>query len=246
MLPSSPPQQSTRRQLLRAGITAAIGSWAAFEVLGAGQASAAALRQPVAPSSSRVSLVGDSLTIGTMPFQADAFANAGWTQSAVDAYVSRGVRTKIRADRYTGLTAVDAIREQSGDTQAWVIALGTNDAVIYSPEKQTQVIGLMMDHIGPGHRVLWVNVFLPTREKLQTTWNTSLVRAAAGRNDMFVYDWAAFAAANPRFLAHDNIHYDHDGYRYRAQAVSLASRNLMPAPGDLPRWQLTWEEKILS
>ena len=185
-------------------------------------------------------MVGDSLTLGTLPFQADDLAAAGWTHSAIDAYVSRGIRTKVRADQHTGINAVDAIRAKSGDTNAWIVALGTNDAVIYSHDKQSDVIRMMMDHIGYGHKVMWVNVYLPEARPVQLAWNSALAASADERGgDMFVYDWASFAAENPRWLAHDHIHYSRDGYRFRSTAIGLASRDLLPTDSDShlsPRW----------
>jgi lysophospholipase L1-like esterase len=215
-----------------------IGSWAAFEILGADRAAAT---RALGGASTRISMVGDSLTSGSLPFQPDAFAEARWSHSTIDAYVSRGVRTKLKADRYTGLTAVDAIRDKSGDSDAWVIALGTNDAVIYSNERQAEVIRGMMDHIGTGHRVMWINVYLPDSRPLQLAWNETLDDAAADRSDMFVYDWASFAAENQRWLARDRIHYSSDGYRSRATAIGLASRQLLPGDSQSlvpPSWRL--------
>ncbi len=124
-------------------------------------------------------MVGDSLTSGSLPFQPAAFAEAGWLHSTIEAYASRGVRTKLRVDRYTGLTAVDAIRDRSGDSEAWVVALGTNDAVIYPNENQAEVIRQMMDHIGTGHKVMWINVYLPDARPLQLAWNAALDDAAS-------------------------------------------------------------------
>jgi lysophospholipase L1-like esterase len=238
VLPTSTPHLSTRRQVLRAGITAAIGSWAAVEVLGAARASAAP--GPVA-TSARISMVGDSLTIGTLPFQADDFATAGWTHSSIDAFISRGIRSKMKADQHTGLTAVDAIRGNSGDTDAWIVALGTNDAAFYSHDKKADIIRLMTDHIGYGHKVMWVNVYLPDARPVQLAWNAALENVADERGgDMFVYDWASFAAQNPRWLALDGTHYTRDGYRYRSTAIGIASRDLLPADSESrlpPRWQ---------
>ena len=189
----------------------------------------------------RISMVGDSLTCGAQPFQADAFGEAGWSHSTIDAYLSRGVRTKLPADRYTGLRAVDAIRDKPGDTEAWVIALGTNDAVIYPSNKQVDVIRTMMDHIGTGHKVLWINVYLPEARPLQVAWNATLDEVASQRGDMFVYDWASFAAENQRWLSHDRLHYTREGYRYRAIATGLASRELLSRDSETsvpPEWRL--------
>ena len=238
MLPTSLPQLSTRRQLLRGGITAAIGSWAALELLGTGRASAKVVPTEAA---TRISMVGDSLTCGSLPFQPEAFAEAGWSHATIDAYASRGLRTKLSADRYTGLTAVDAIRDKSGDTEAWVIALGTNDAVIYPNGKQAEVIRVMMDHIGAGHKVMWINVYLPDARPRQLAWNITLDEAASKRDDMFVYDWASFAAENQRWLSRDRVHYSTDGYRYRAMAIGLATREILPgdSKSQIPvRWRL--------
>lgn len=230
MSPTPIPTLSTRRQMLRAGLAAALGSWAALELLGTGSASAA--KVPYALPK-RISMVGDSLTVGTMPYQTDDLAAAGWTRATIDAYTSRGVRTKVKADRHTGLTAVDAIRDQDGDTDAWIVALGTNDAVIYNKDKQRAVIQEMMDHIGPDHRVLWVNVYLPEKRRpLQVAWNATLSEMADERDDIFVFDWASFAAQNERWLAHDGMHCSPTGYQHRSTAISLASHALLPAEPD--------------
>ena len=110
------PLLSSRRQVLRAGFFAAFGSVAALELLVAAEASATSVPRSSGHSSSvyaaatRVSVIGDSLTIGTMPYQSEAFANAGWGHSAIDAYGAHGIRTKLKKDQFTGLTCVDAIR----------------------------------------------------------------------------------------------------------------------------------------
>ena len=66
----------------------------------------------------------------------------------------------------------------------------------------------MMDRIGTGHKVLWINVYLPDARSLQLTWNAALQEAATEYSgSMFVYDWATFAAENQRWLAKDHLHY---------------------------------------
>jgi lysophospholipase L1-like esterase len=225
MPPTSPLLLSSRRQVLTAGLLAAFGSIAALELLSTTNAGAASTRA----SASRVSVVGDSLTIGTLPFQADALTTTGWGHSAVDAYGSRGIRTKIKKDLHTGLTAVDAIRAKSGDSDLWVIALGTNDAGIYAKAKHPSLIRMMMDQIGSGHRVMWVNIYLPATPERQDHWNSALATVAGERSaDMIVYDWAAVAADNPRWLANDQIHCSNKGYRERATAIAEATRSFVP------------------
>ena len=236
MQPSSFPQLSSRRQVLRAGLLAAFGSVAALELLGSVEASACSTLESSGHSSSvrasatRVSVIGDSLTIGTMPYQSEAFATAGWGHSAIDAYGARGIRTKLKKDQYTGLTCVDAIRQTSGDSDLWVVALGTNDAVIYAKAKHAEVIGMMMDKIGSGHTVMWVNVYLPKTPQRQNNWNWALATVAKERSDeMFVFDWASLAERNPKWIADDQIHCTNRGYEHRASAIAQETRLFVPS-----------------
>ena len=187
-------------------------------------------------SSTRVSVIGDSLTIGTMPYQGEAFSNAGWGHTAIDAFNSRGIRTKLKKDHYTGLTSVDAIRATSGDSDLWVIALGSNDAGIYAKAKHAEVIAMMMDKIGSGHTVMWVNVYLPKTPPRQNNWNWALATEAKERGDeMFVFDWASLAAKNPHWLADDEVHYTNKGYQQRALAIAQATDDFVPSGASLER-----------
>jgi lysophospholipase L1-like esterase len=213
--------------VLTAGLLAACGSVAALELLGPGRARASTLNT----AATRVSLIGDSLTLGTLPYQADALSGAGWARSTIDAHGSRGIRTKMKSDKNTGLTAVDAIRATAGDSVLWVVALGTNDAGLYPKPKQPDMIRMMMDQIGSGHRVLWVNIYLPAKPIRHKSWNAALQTVADERpGEMFIFDWAALAAANPHWLANDEIHCSGKGYAQRSAAIALATRDIIP-PG---------------
>jgi lysophospholipase L1-like esterase len=215
---------------------AAFGSVAALELLGGAEAGATSAPKSSGHSSSlrasatRVSVIGDSLTIGTMPYQSEAFANAGWGHAAIDAYGARGIRTKLKKDQHTGLTSVDAIRQTSGDSDLWVVALGTNDAGIYARAKHAEVIGMMMDKIGSGHNVMWVNVYLPKTPQRQNNWNWALATVAKERGDeMFVFDWASLAKKNPKWMADDQIHCSNRGYEQRASAIAQETRDFVPS-----------------
>ena len=218
--------------MLTTGLVAAFGSVAALELLGTGPAGAA----KISASATRVSVIGDSLTVGTMPYQADAFTEFGWGHTAIDAHNSRGIQTKLNGDPHTGLTAVDAIRAKAGDSERWVIALGSNDAGIFPKPKHAELINSMMDHIGTAHYVMWVNIFLPLNEPRQRYWNTSLASVAKERPDeMYVFDWASVAAENPTWLAEDQIHYTGEGYWQRSALIAEATRTLLPSVPARPR-----------
>lgn len=227
MPPTSLPLLSSRRQLLSAGLVAALGSVAAIELFRASNASA--YTKATTPAT-RIALIGDSLTIGTLPYQAGAFSDVGWAGSAIDGYGSRGVRTKVKSDLHTGLTAVDGIRTTTGDCDVWVVALGTNDAGIFAKAKHPGLIRQMMDRIGGGHYVMWVNIYLPATPPRQQLWNTALEMVAEERpNEMLVFDWASLAAQNERWLADDQVHCSGKGYMHRSTAIAAATRTLVPS-----------------
>ena len=159
-----------------------------------------------ADGGSLVFAIGDSLTIGMSPYLPSRAAASGWAGIRIDAFKSRGIRTKVGADPTTGLGAVTSMRQRFGDTDSWIVALGTNDAG-FSSGAGTQLIREMLDAIGPGHRVLWVNVHLPRTPGVQQAWNTALNQVAAERPDqLFVLDWASIAARQTGIMAFDGVH----------------------------------------
>jgi lysophospholipase L1-like esterase len=212
--------------VLRAGLMAACGSWVARAFIGESIASASNRL----PASTRVSVIGDSLTTGTVPYQANAFADVGFERTTLDAFQSRGVRTKVKRDPHTGLTAVDAIRDAAGDSEVWVVELGTNDSGIHRKEQYPELILQMMDRIGGGHYVMWVNIYLPAKPQRQQNWNAALAAVAVDFPDeMFVLNWATVADQNPRWTSNDRIHCTPVGYKNRATTIANACRVLIPS-----------------
>ncbi|MCU1399733.1 MAG: lipopolysaccharide modification acyltransferase [Acidimicrobiales bacterium] len=221
---------------MRRGLVAALGSAVLLDALAGRPVEAAPSPTPASRAISGISMVGDSLTVGSAPYQATDFNTVGWSNAAVNAFNSRSIHRKEQADSYTGLTAVDAIRKLYGDTNTWVIALGTNDCIVNPVADYANVIIDMLGRIGASHRVLWVNVHLPTATTNATAWNKALLRVAdAWQGQMEVYDWASLAAAHPEWALTDHIHYHDVGYRYRAAVVAEASVQAFGAP-DFLHW----------
>ncbi len=230
----------SRRRFIRHALMAAAGSSVVL----------AALARPSQVAASGtihdgVSMVGDSLTSGSLLYQADDFAAVGWPDAWIDAHASRGIRTHVSADPHTGLTAVDALRARHGDTRMWVVALGTNDAGIFAAPRYDELIGAMLDRIGSGHVVTWVNIYLPHATARQTAWNSALDAVAAARPDeLRIFDWARLAAQHPAWLARDNIHCNPTGYRERSTAIAAGVASGMPAgTNDLPSTQVVTHVK---
>ena len=187
---------------------------------------ATATATAAAPSrtATAVSMIGDSLTAAGPREHASALAAAGWSDASISAVSSRGIRTKASNDPHTGLTAVDAIRREDGDTTAWIVALGTNDAGIHSTSRYAELIREQLDRIGTGHRVLWVDVYLPRRPARQAAWNAALEQVRQERPDqLVVFEWSELAADHPEWLTSDGVHYTATGTRQRAAAIAEAT-----------------------
>jgi lysophospholipase L1-like esterase len=215
--------KTTRRQFV-GGALAVIGGLPIIDALGAFTGGLDTANAATSTSTQRLLMVGDSLTVGSLPYQAAAFIDNGWTDMAVNAHGSRGIKTKVSADPYTGLTAVDALRAAHGDADLWVVALGTNDAGQYPASQYPDLIASMLNRIGADHLTMWVNTYMPTRARLQGSWNSALNEVAAQRPDeLVVFDWAAYAAGHAGWLGADSIHYTSVGYKSRSSAVAAAS-----------------------
>ncbi|MEO6491292.1 MAG: hypothetical protein ABIP99_00485 [Ilumatobacteraceae bacterium] len=176
-------------------------------------------------------MIGDSLTSFGGNATADALAGVGWTNPIVDAFPNRRIDFHSELDLYDGLGAVDAIRDRSGDSQYWIIDLGTNDIWVDFGGDHASLIRQMLQRIGPGHRVLWVNVHFPGSRELENEWNSALATVDAESEQMTVFDWASLADEHPEWMSIDMIHHSAEGLLARASAIAAASlRMLEPLP----------------
>jgi len=175
-----------------------------------------------------VFVIGDSLTFLAAPNVSASLANVGWSATRIDAYEGRGVDFTVQRAPDTGLRAVDALRVQYGDNADWIVALGTNEVLYRQPSTYAASIRRMLDRIGAGHRVMWVNTYLPDHPAEQAVWNAALDQAAAERNgDLAVFDVAALNAQHPEWMLYDNVHHNLEGNVAWADAIGSASRGLL-------------------
>jgi len=179
-----------------------------------------------------VFVIGDSLTSLAQPNVSSALTDAGWSaSSSVDAFEGRGVDFTLQGLPDTGLRAIDALRSRFGDNGDWIVALGTNEVLFRDPSTYSGAIRRMLDRIGPGRRVMWVNTYLPDHPAQQAVWNAALDQAAAERNgDLVVFDWASLNAQHPEWMLYDNVHHNIEGNAAFATAIGRASSaTLLPA-----------------
>jgi GDSL-like Lipase/Acylhydrolase family len=172
-------------------------------------------------------VIGDSATQGTLPWIGDDLAALGWGPMRL--YAFPGVR--IPADNPGfAIPTVQTWRAQGFDPRVFVIGLGDNDVGFSqdSVPKAAAYIDSMLDAIGPGREVLWLNITHP-QASWQAAWNAALNQVATRRLNLHIYDWAAVAAQHPDWVVGDGVHLTPTGYRQRSLLVADATKVLMQA-----------------
>lgn len=156
-----------------------------------------------------VLLIGDSITVMA---GGSEFERAGWTFNAYP-----GRTTPQGTELAQNLNA--------STREVVIVALGTNDyrdtADAYSVK-----IDKMMDVIGPGPRVIWVNVDATTNQLASAGpgVNTALAAATDRYPNLRVADWNTYVQTvegTPGLRSGDGIHYDLKGSELR-RAWTLA------------------------
>jgi hypothetical protein len=84
------------------------------------------------------------------------------------------------------------------------------------------LVNEMLDAIGPGHRIVWVNIHNGFNTLPATTFNGVLAEVSAERNDFVVAEWAA-QASHPGYLVADQVHLTGAGQLAFAHAIAEAA-----------------------
>ena len=168
-----------------------------------------------------VALVGDSLTISSWYGLPGEFVRQGWGPFQLEARSAR--RALVPSSIATsGIEGIRHIRSSGFDAPVWVVALGTNDmnVVAAQPGGAVGLINTVLDEIGPGHRVVWVNVYASGFLANSVQFNAALNDVAAIRPTLTVADWFTLIQAHPEWLYPDGIHPNATGAAERNQFVA--------------------------
>jgi len=223
--------------LLGATAIAAAGTYnlahgASPQPLGAVNAHAARRLSPseaaarvIAPHYGSVALIGDSLSAQSNLNEQAQLRIAGWGPIAHNAWFGRRVPSDpMTLAPFSGIAAVHEVRAQTPDPETWIIELGTNDISLTHDDAAAMrsVINDMLATIGPGHRIVWVNIHNGFDLASSATFNQVLSEIAAERSDLVVADWAS-RAPQIGYLTSDHIHLTTDGQAAFAKVIADAA-----------------------
>jgi hypothetical protein len=171
-----------------------------------------------------VAVVGDSLSVQSTKDQRSALEQAGWQSIVIDAESLRRIpKDSTTQPPYSGIAAVRDIRAHGADPHTWIVELGTNDIGHTGTNSLSiiKVINTMLDEIGPGHHIVWINIYQGQQPERTATWNQVLAEVAAGRTDIVLGDWAAVAKTSG-YLVEDHVHLTAKGAKAFADMIAAA------------------------
>lgn len=176
-----------------------------------------------AAGSKSVLVIGDSLTVGSRNSLIRGLEKSGWNVQVV------------ASQNDTILKARGKIKKVSRIPRLVVAALGTNDYA-RSEEEIVNYGKRFIKKLGPGKKVMWVNVFMDeTKNQRYVGWedvNIGLERLAEENSDTIrLFDWYNYATENDIETLSDGVHYSGENYTKRAQFIVNELNSLLSQPG---------------
>jgi len=205
------------------------GAATASEVAERGSRFQATDTVPLPTGCRRVVVIGDSLMDNAEPWLRAELRSAGHDY-VVDAQPSRRTPGSWHAP-YSGVKAARAVRSTFGESDCWVVALGSNDLYNSAGAHEHVFAGMVAEMVAavtPGARVWWVNVNYRRDPRTSFDFVTAtrtfnaVVDARAAEDEAFqVIDWYTLSEANPQWFF-DPVHVDRAASIVRAEFTVAA------------------------
>ena len=164
--------------------------------------------EPAVDATGALTLVGDSLNVGTAPYLRDELP--GWR---VDAHDRVGRTTR------EGVEVLSALDERLAPVV--VVSLGTND-----PDGSEETFRALVDEaieiVGANRCLLWATIVRGGTGR--AAFDLVLEQASAAHPNVRLVAWAAMVGDDASLLAADLVHGTADGYARRAEETARAVR----------------------
>jgi hypothetical protein len=161
---------------------------------------------PAAPAGPVVAVVGDSLAFSAALQLEPAWEAAGFTAREQIAPGRQIPVVGLEGEVSSGLDAITSLKE-AGPPALWVVQLGTND-IFFEPfdgDRYAELVTAVLDAIGPGVPVVWVDVWRADRPDQSQRFNDVLKVISTQRPQLHLADWVSVARTEPVLLP-DGVH----------------------------------------
>ena len=179
---------------------------------------------PPPPPSSRVFIIGDSLTWGLT--SSSVLGSSGTIQARLRG-TGRVVDTNAEIGRSTwwGRQAIRSQRSTVAAADVILLGFGTNE-VLDVPGLSVGQSRLEIDRmieavraINPAARIVWSDVSVERLASRTANWNRALVDAAVTQAEVEVCEWRLETLNNPQWFAGDGVHLTTAGYSARREIL---------------------------
>lgn len=172
-----------------------------------------------------VVMVGDSITAGSQVALDSVLTAMAFKTVTINAERSRRIQVGKRKPT-NGLDVVKFV-EGSDPPEMWVIALGTNDAGLYSTDEEYQgLIDSVLEVIGPEVPLVWVNTYREDHLDGCVQFNGLLRTTLEDRGNATVADWYTQCIRSASdILSGDGVHPNDNGTLVFADTVRGAIVN---------------------
>jgi len=164
-------------------------------------------------------MVGDSITVASMPALQDVFARLGFDNVIIEAQESKRTADGGQSNP-SGVSIASGLVEsiESGESaewdddpadhsnELWVVALGTNDINQYSdPVERAAAINEMLDAVPVEATVVWVDTYIRNRPDGTDEINDTIIDRVGRRGNSVIARWSAVADDDGN-LRTDGVH----------------------------------------
>ena len=178
---------------------------------------------------SRIVMIGDSITVGALPYLEERYAALGYPDAVIEA--QSGKRINVNAGEnpsgtFLASTLVEAL-EANGDTdhadELWVIALGTNDINQYpSADELGAAIDSLLAAVPAESEIVWIDTAYVGEQEGTDMVNATIVERTERRGDSSIGPWSN-VAYREGVLSSDGVHPTEVGSEVFAATVVAAA-----------------------
>lgn len=209
----------------RALLAAALASTVASTVAACGSkhdltssASLVATPQPTLPTATlppgakvpaSLVMIGDSITVASRKTLEPILTAIGFSSVAINAQVNRRIEVGSGKNGPTpGIVVADFVRASGKRPDVWVVALGTNDAGLYSTDAEYRdLIDTMLARIPPQAPLVWIDTYRRDQLTGAEQFNGVLRKAISTRGHAVMGEWyQQVTKSKGKILRVDGVH----------------------------------------
>lgn len=174
-------------------------------------------------------MIGDSITVGSMPLLEEQFELLGFEDVSINAQNGKRIGVSFGGNASGADVAEFIAAGQQNDPEEtlWVVALGTNDIGQYNGiDEVTVAIDEILAPIPEDAPLIWVNTYYADRPDSTAEVNAAIEARLTERGNATISRWNELAPADG-VLRTDGVHPGNEGAKVFADLVTTTVANFL-------------------